>query len=52
MPLHVSSTRVRRQEAKIVVYNPWYHHTYRFDNTRDCVVQFWPPDLCSKHVET
>ena len=29
--------------------------TYRCDVTRDCIVQFWPPDdehLCSKHVET
>ena len=28
--------------------------TYRSDDTRDCIVQFWPPDdehLCSKHVE-
>ena len=28
--------------------------TYRCDDTRDCMVQFWPPDdehLCSKHVE-
>ena len=28
--------------------------TYRCDDTRDCIVQFWPPDdehLCSKHVE-
>jgi len=28
--------------------------TYRCDNTRDCVMQFWPPDdehMCSKHVE-
>ena len=28
--------------------------TYRCDNTRDCIVQFWPPDdehLCSKHAE-
>ena len=32
MPLHVSSTRAHRQEAKIVLYNLWYHHTYR-----------WPP---------
>jgi hypothetical protein len=66
MPLHVSSTTVHRQEAKIVLYSLWYHHTYRCDNTRDCIVQyrcddtrdctvqFWPPDdehLCSKHVE-
>ena len=29
MPLHVSSTRAQRQEAKIVlyVYSLWYHHT-------------------------
>ena len=27
MPLHVSSTRAHRQEAKIVLYNIWYHHT-------------------------
>ena len=28
--------------------------TYRCDDTRDCIVQFWPPDdehICSKHVE-
>jgi len=24
MPLHVSSTRAHRQEAKIVLYNLWY----------------------------
>jgi len=32
-----------------------YHHTYRCDDTRGCVMQFWPPDdehMCSKHVET
>jgi len=27
MPLHVSSTRVHRQEVKIVLYSLWYHHT-------------------------
>ena len=27
MPLHVSSTRAYRQEAKIVLYNIRYHHT-------------------------
>ena len=50
MPLHVSSTSAHRQEAKIY----WYLHTYRCDDTRDCIVQFWPPDdkyMCSKHVE-
>jgi len=28
--------------------------TYMCDDTRDCIVQFWPRDyehLCSKHVE-
>ena len=44
MPLHVSSTRAHRQGAEIVLYNLWYHHTYRCDDTRDCIVQFWPPD--------
>jgi len=32
-----------------------YHHTYKFDDTRSCVMQFWPPDdehICSKYVET
>jgi len=28
MPLHVSSTRAHRQEAKIVLYSLWYHQTY------------------------
>ena len=54
MPLHVSSTRARCQEAKIVLYSLWYRHTYRCDDTRDCIVQFWPRDdehVCSKHVE-
>ena len=27
MPLHVSSTSAHRQEAKIVLYSLWYHHT-------------------------
>ena len=28
--------------------------TYKCDDTRGCIVQFWPPDdeqLCSEHVE-
>ena len=59
MPLHVSRTCAHRQEAKIVLYNLWYQPvhgttTYRCDDTRGCIVQFWPPDdehVCSKHVE-
>ena len=30
MPLQVSSTSAHRQEAKIVIYRLWYHHTYRW----------------------
>ena len=57
MPVHVSSTRAHRQEAKIVLYSLWYHHSthlFQCDDTRGCMVQFWPPDdkhVCSKHVE-
>ena len=54
-PLHVSSTCSYHQEVKIALHSLWYHHTYRCDDTRGCVVQFWPPDdehMCSKHVET
>ena len=54
MPLHVSSTSAHRQEDKIVLYSLWYYHTYRCDDTRGCIVQFWPPDdehMYSKHVE-
>ena len=53
MPLHVSSTRAHHQDVKIVLYSLWYHHTYMCDDTRGCVMQFWPPDdehICSKHV--
>ena len=68
MPLHVSSTYAHHQEVKITLHSLWYHHTevkialhslwyhhiYRCDDTRGCVMQFWPPDdehMCSKHVE-
>ena len=27
MPLHVSSTCIHHQEAKIVLYSLWYHYT-------------------------
>ena len=42
MPLHVLSQPVHGTA------------TYRCDDTRDCTVQFWPPNdehVCSKHVE-
>jgi len=37
MPLHVSSTRINRQDIKIALHSLWYHHTYRCDDTRSCV---------------
>ena len=36
------------------LHSLWYHHTYRCDDTRGCVMQFLPPDdenMCSKHIE-
>ena len=59
MPLHVSRTCAHHEEVKIGLHSLWYHHTYRWpfrarDDTRECVMQFWPPDdrhICSKHVE-
>jgi len=54
MPLHVSSTYAHHQEIKIALQSLWYHHTYRCDDTRGCVMQFWSLDdehMCSKHVE-
>ena len=40
MPLHVSSTCAHHQEVKIALHSLWYHHTYRCDDTRGCVMQF------------
>ena len=54
-----------RQEVKIALYSRAHVErvlshpvhgtaTYRFDDTRGCRIQFWPPDdehMCSKHVE-
>jgi hypothetical protein len=28
-----------RQEVKIVLSSLWYHHTYRCDDTRGCIIQ-------------
>ena len=54
MPLHVSRTCAHHQEVKIALHSLWYNHTYRCDDTRGCVMQFWPTDdehICSKLVE-
>jgi len=40
VPLHVSSTCAHHQEVKIALHSLWYHHTYRCDDTRGCVMQF------------
>jgi len=40
MPLHVSSIRAYYQEVKIALHSLWYHHIYRCDDTRGCVMQF------------
>ena len=40
MPLHVSSTCAHYQEVKIALHSLWYHHTYRCEDTRGCVMQF------------
>ena len=32
------------QEVKIALYSLWYRHIYRCDDTRWCIIQFWPPD--------
>jgi hypothetical protein len=54
MPLHVPSTCAYHQEVKVALHNLWYHHTYRCDDTRGCIMQLWSPGdeyRCSKHVE-
>jgi len=40
MPLNFSSTCAHHQEVKIALHSLWYHHTYRCDDTRGCVMQF------------
>jgi len=40
MPLHVSSTCAHHQEVRIVLHSLWYHHMYRCDDNRGCVMQF------------
>jgi len=40
--------------SHLALHSLWYHHTCRCDDTRGCVMQFWPPDdehMCSKHVD-
>ena len=52
MPLHVSSTHAHRQEAKIVLYNLWYHHTEKSEwskitkITKITKIQFYKYETC------
>ena len=41
-----------RQEVKIVLYSFLYHHIYRCDDTRGCIIQFWLPDVEHMVLET
>ena len=41
MPVHVSSTRAHRQEAKIVLYNLWYHHTETSEWSKITKIRFY-----------
>ena len=44
MPLHVSSTCAHHREVKIALHSLWYHHTYRCDDTRGCVIGVMIPE--------
>jgi len=51
--LHINFTTICSylQNCILVILG---HHLFRFDDTRGCVMQFWPPDdehMCSKRVE-
>jgi len=40
MPLHVSSTCAHHQDVEIVLYSLLYHHAYKYDDIRGCIIQF------------
>ena len=49
-------SRAQVERGIVVVLSQPVHETttYRCDGTRDCIIQFCPPDdehMCSKHVE-
>ena len=48
MPLHVSSTRAHRQEAKIVLYTLWYHHTYSC--ALNFIMSLFHASTCFEHM--
>jgi hypothetical protein len=41
MPVHVLSTSAHRQEAKIVLYSLWYHHTETGEWSKITKIQFY-----------
>ena len=40
MPLHVSSASAHRQEAKIILYSLWYHHTETSEWSKITKIQY------------
>ena len=56
MPLHVSRTRAHRQEAKIVLYSFWYHHTYRWpsraqvEREESIIMSLFHASTCFEHM--
>jgi len=53
--IHASTCFEHMYSSSYVLSQPVHETaTYRCDDTRGCVMQFWPPDdehMCSKHVE-
>jgi len=56
MPLHVSNTRARRQEAKIILYNLWYQHTCRWpsgaqaEREESFIMSLFHASRCFEHM--
>ena len=51
---HIYRWQSRAQFERVLSQPVHETATYRCDDTRGCVMQFWPPDdehMCSKHVE-
>jgi len=45
---HTAAQKKGQPVKKVYLYNNTKKTTYRCDDTRDCIVQFWPPD--DKHM--
>jgi len=52
--IFISCLYMFRTHVLIIRRSKLHYTAYRCDETRGCVMQFWPPDdehMCSKHVE-